>query len=124
MREIPRISEAEWEVMRVLWSKSPLTANQIIEALAESRQWKPNTVRTLISRLVKKKVIGFQDVNRIYYYHPLVSQEECLKVENRSFLARVYGGALKPMLVSFLQDEELSAQEIEELKRLLDGKKG
>jgi BlaI family penicillinase repressor len=120
MKEIPRISEAEWEVMKVLWAKSPFTANQVIEALADTTDWKPKTVKTLISRLVKKDAIGFTQDNRAYYYYPLVDETECLKAESQSFLNRVYGGALKPMLINFLREETLSMEEIEELKRILD----
>jgi BlaI family penicillinase repressor len=120
MKEIPRISEAEWEVMKVLWVKSPSTASQIIESLADTTDWKPKTVKTLISRLVKKDAIGFKQDNRIYYYYPLVDENECLRAEGHSFLNRVYGGALKPMLINFLREEKLSIEEIEELKHILD----
>ncbi|MDF2672445.1 MAG: beta-lactamase [Clostridiales bacterium] len=120
MIEIPRISEAEWEVMKILWVKSPSSANQIIESLSGSNNWKPKTVKTLISRLVKKNAIGFTQDNRVYYYYPLVDEDECLKAESQSFLNRVYGGALKPMLINFLREEKLSMDEIDELKRILD----
>lgn len=120
MKEIPRISEAEWEVMKILWAKSPLAANQVIESLSDSIDWKPKTVKTLISRLVKKNAVGFTQDNRIYYYYPLVDEDECLKAESQSFLNSVYGGALKPMLINFLREEKLSMEEIEELKRILD----
>jgi len=120
MKEIPKISEAEWEALRVLWEKERSTASEIIEALSKNTNWKPTTIKTLLARLVKKKAVGFQEVDRTYFYFPLVTQSECTKVENRSFLQRVYGGALKPMLAQFIQDEKLTADEIEELKRLLD----
>ncbi len=118
--KVSRISEAEWEVLSVLWSKAPRTANEVVEALADLTDWKPNTIKTLLTRLVKKNVVGFREEKRVYSYFPLVGREECLRAENRFFLERVYGGALKPMLVSFLKDETLTAEEIEELKRLLD----
>ena len=120
MKEIPKISEAEWEVLRVLWRKTPCTASEVIEALADNTNWKPTTVKTLLARLVKKNAVGFREVDRTYSYFPLVTQAECVRVENQSFLQRVYGGALKPMLVQFIRDEELTADDIEELKRLLD----
>lgn len=121
MQEIPRISEAEWAVMKVFWSRpTPTPANEVVRALADITDWKPKTVKTLINRLVKKNALGYQEDGRIYYYYPLVNEEECIKAESRSFLRRVYGGALKPMLVNFLREEELSREEIEELKRILD----
>ncbi|MDK2984517.1 MAG: BlaI family transcriptional regulator, penicillinase repressor [Clostridia bacterium] len=124
MKEIPRISEAEWVVMKVFWSRQvPSAANEIVGALACSTDWNPRTIKTLISRLVKKGALGYQEDGRTYYYYPLVNEDECIKAESRSFLRRVYGGALKPMLVNFLREEKLSSEEIEELKRILDERK-
>jgi BlaI family penicillinase repressor len=120
VKEIPKISEAEWEVLRVLWEKEPCTANDVIEALANNTNWKPTTVKTLLARLVKKDAVGFQEADRTYSYFTLVTQSECTRVENRSFLQRVHGGALKPMLAQFIRDEKLTGDDIKELKRLLD----
>jgi len=125
MSEIPKISEAEWEVMKIVWSKtSPCTANEIVDALGGIADWKPNTVKTLITRLVKKRALGYEEERRMYLYYPLVSEDKCIKSETKSFVKRVFGGALKPMLVTFLQEEKLSQDEIEELKRILEERKG
>lgn len=120
MKDIPKISEAEWEVLRVLWEKTPCTASEVIEALANDTHWKPTTVKTLLARLVKKNAVGYREADRTYSYFPLVTKTECIRVENKSFLQRVYGGALKPMLVQFIRDEKLTADDIKDLKRLLD----
>ena len=122
MQKTPKISDAEWQVMRVTWSKSPITANEVVEALSPSTTWKPKTIMTLINRLVKKGALGFEKNGRAYRYSPLVEESECVRSESRSFLERVYGGALQPMLANFLEDGELSREEIEELKRILDQK--
>lgn len=125
MSEIPKISEAEWEVMKIVWSRtSPCTANEIVDALVGIADWKPNTVKTLITRLVKKRALGYEEERRMYLYYPLVSEDKCVKAETHSFVKRVFGGALKPMIVTFLQDEKLSQNEIEELKQLLEERKG
>ncbi|TVX93487.1 BlaI/MecI/CopY family transcriptional regulator [Paenibacillus agilis] len=123
MKEIPRISEAEWEIMKILWSKAPTTANEVIEVLADNKEWKPATIRSLISRLLKKNALGFHQDGKTYLYYPLVSEEECIKAESSSFLRRLYGGALKPMFVNFLNQEKLTEDEVEELKKLLDERK-
>lgn len=116
---LPSISDAEWEVMKVLWEQHPLTAAEIIERLSD-HHWKPKTVKTLISRLVQKKAIDFHKRSRAYAYYPIVDQKACIREESRSFLNRIYGGSLKPMLVHFLEDEQLSEDEIKELKQLLE----
>ncbi len=119
---IPKISDSEWHIMKVLWEQAPLTANQIVEKLADKFTWNPRTVKTLINRLVKKNAVNFEQDGRIYLYHPVITEEVCIKAERQSFLNRVYDGALKPMLVSFLEEEKLSAEEIVELKQILDEK--
>lgn len=122
MRSLPRISEAEWLVMEVLWSKGPMTANGVVEELTRKTKWHPKTIKTLIHRLLKKKTIGFEKEGREYRYYPAVKQAECVRRERRSFVRRVYGGAMKPMLAEFLKDADLSVDDVADLKRILDQK--
>ena len=122
MKDIPKISESEWRVMKVLWARSSATANEVIEALSDKTSWNPKTTRTLLGRLVRKKALGFERHGREYHYFPLVSEHTCVRAESRSFLKRVYGGSLRPMLAAFLQEQNLSQEEISELKRILDEK--
>lgn len=124
MNDVPRISEAEWEVMKVFWKHSPATASDVMNELRNDKEWKPATVKSLINRLLKKKALEFHKEGKTYLYSPLVSEEECVKAESKSFLRRLYGGALKPMFVQFLKDEKLTEEEIKELKYLLDKKSG
>jgi BlaI family penicillinase repressor len=106
--------------MKIIWSKEyPCTANEVYASLENNTDWKPNTVKTLITRLVKKQALGFREEQRVYYYYPLISEEECVRAETHSFVNRVFGGAVKPLLVNFLQEEDLTPEDIEELKRLL-----
>jgi len=122
MKRLPRISKSEWQVMKVLWAKSPATANEVIDALTGTCDWSDKTIRTLLTRLVSRKALGYKQSGRSYLYYPLVEERQCVKAESRSFLRRVYGGALMPMLAAFLEDTQLSDREIAELKRILDEK--
>ena len=122
MKRMPRISDSEWLVMRVLWSNGSITANEVVEQLAGETHWKPKTVKTLINRLVKKGAVSFDRDGRQYRYHATVSRAECVRKERVSFVQRVYGGTTKPMLAAFLEDAELSAEDIAELKRILEEK--
>lgn len=93
MRDIPKISESEWEIMKIIWkSGGPITSEQIAARLPEEIDWSEQTVRTFINRLLKKKVIGFEKSGRSYLYYPLFSEKECVKAESRSFLKRVFSG--------------------------------
>ena len=122
MRSTPRISDAEWEVMKICWAKPPVTSQDVIDALAARHEWHPKTIKTLLGRLVKKGALGFKREGRAYLYQPIVAEKECVTAESRSFLDRVFGGALKPMLAHFVDHERLSPEEIKDLKRLLDRK--
>ena len=122
MKQIPKISASEWQIMKLLWAKSPSTANEIVKALSATTAWKPKTIKTLINRLVKKQALGYEKKGRQYHYYPLVDKAECIGTESRSFLKRVYDGATKPMLASFLENEDLSPKDIKDLKQILNRK--
>jgi BlaI family transcriptional regulator, penicillinase repressor len=118
----PRISGAEWEIMKICWNRSPASAREIIGALAANTEWHPKTVKTLLNRLVKKRALGFQKDGRAYLYRPLVAEKDCVAAESKSFLDRVFGGSLQPMLAHFVEHRKLSPPEIAELKTLLKKK--
>ena len=122
MRTLPKISESEWLVMRVLWSNGALTANEVVKKLTGQTKWKPKTIKTLITRLMKKEAIEFKKEGRKYRYYAAVSEAKCVGAQRRSFVRRVYGGTMKPMLAAFLEDADLSAEDISELKKILEQK--
>ncbi|ABS42210.1 BlaI/MecI/CopY family transcriptional regulator [Clostridium botulinum] len=123
MKDMPKISAAEWEVMKLLWKENPLTSEKIINSLTEKMDWSTQTVKTFITRLLKKEAIGFEKVGRAYNYYPLISEDECIKAENQSFLQKVYDGAVGMLFTRFLEEETLSQEEIEELEQILKDKK-
>ncbi len=124
MAKIPCISEAEWKVMKLLWAKSPQGAYDIIEVLGKSEDWHPNTIKTILSRLHKKKALGVKKYKNLYLYYPLVSEEDCVHAESELFLQRLFGGSVKPLLVHFVKRQRLTAADLEELKRMLERKQG
>ncbi len=119
-KSIPKISEAEWEVMKLLWKSSPRTANEIVDELTGTTHWKRETIRTLVNRLVQKKVIAFRKHGRQYHYFPKVTEAEGIRAEAESFIKRIGGGPIEPMLAAFVEDKHLSAEKIARLKRILD----
>jgi BlaI family penicillinase repressor len=123
MSENPRITEAESEVMKLLWKEQPLSAGDIISRLSQDMQWTQQTIKTFLNRLHKKKAIAFQKTGRNYHYYPLVSHEQYLKIENQTFLDRVYNGAAGALCAHFIQETPLSEDEIDELRELLERKK-
>ncbi len=112
------ISGAELEVMKVLWQQSPLTANEVVELLADA-DWHEKTVKTLLNRLVAKQAIGFDKDGRAYRYYPLVAQTDYQQKESRSFIDKVFGGRLAPLVAGFAGQKQLSADDIAELKQVI-----
>jgi BlaI family penicillinase repressor len=121
MKSIPKISESEWVVMKAIWNENPVTANRVVDVLSETA-WKPNTIKSLLNRLVKKGVVGHESIGRVYHYYPLVEETLLVKTESHSFLKRVFGGAIQPMLVTLIEGEDLSSEDIEDLKQILEKK--
>src|SRR5687768_10541846 len=107
MKSAPRISEMEWEVMRVIWKRHPISGSEVIQTLAAAdKSWHPKTARTLLGRLVKKGALRFEPMVRGYQYWPLVTERECVAAASESFVERVFGGSLKPMLAHFVEERK------------------
>jgi len=122
-KRLPRIAESEWRVMQVLWEHGPQTANEVVQGLDGQVKWKPRTIKTLISRLVQKSAVTFEAEGNRYRYAAAVNESECIRSETKSFVRRVYQGAMKPALAAFLENTDLSPQEIKELQEILEQKR-
>lgn len=121
-RKPPQISDAEWEVMNVLWNDSPLTASEVAEAVCSRMKWHPRTVKTLLGRLVRKRVLRYREEGNRYLYRPAIERDQYVREEARSFLDRVFGGSATPMLVHFVENAGLTEEELAELRAALDRK--
>jgi BlaI family penicillinase repressor len=119
---IPTISESEWVVASIVWERTDLTASEIAERLPRDTRWKLKTVNTFLARLVAKGVLEANLDGRAFRYRALISKEQCVRGEGESFLRRVFGGAVAPMLAHFVESSDLNAEEIAELRRMLQRK--
>ena len=122
MRELPQISEAEFEVMKVVWKYAPINTNEITEKLTQTTNWSPKTIQTLINRLVSKKALTYEKQSRVFVYTPLVKEDEYIRRESNTFLNRFYDGNIISMLASYIEDDKLSEAEIDTLRSLLSEK--
>ena len=122
MAKLPRISDAEWLVMETLWSDSPRTANEVVDALASQSDWSAATIKTMLNRLVKKGALKFKADGKRYLYTPAVSRDACVRSETRGLVDRLFGGSVAPLLAHFVEDHKLTRAEIEQLRKLLDRK--
>ena len=85
MDKLPQISEAEYEIMKIIWDESPISTNSICEKVPSIHNWSNKTVHTLLSRLVSKHVISYEQKGRMYYYFPIISKNKYLSQENHNF---------------------------------------
>lgn len=119
MNNLPQISEAEFEVMKIVWKYAPINTNEITEHLTKTTSWGPKTIQTLIKRLVTKKALTYEKQSRIFVYTPLIKEEEYLSQQSISFLNRYYNGNIAAMLSSYLDQNKLPEEEISALRSLL-----
>jgi BlaI family transcriptional regulator, penicillinase repressor len=121
MAQTPQISDSEWDVMKVVWEFGPLTSGDVVRRMEEGgTQWAPRTTKTLLGRLVKKGAVSSQESDGRVMYRAKVTREACVKRESRSFLARVFNGAVTPALVHFLEEAKLSGKDVAELRKILE----
>ena len=119
MSALPQISEAEFEVMKVVWKYAPINTNEITERLLRTTSWSAKTIQTLIKRLVTKSALTYEKQGRVFVYTPLVKENEYINQQSNSFLNRFYGGDLGAMLSAYLENNQLSETELHHLRSIL-----
>src|SRR5690606_36467627 len=119
LKEIPQISEAEYEVMRVVWKYEPISTPEVVEKVSKKIDWKPNTIQTMLTRLVKKKALQTRKQGRVFVYTSLIEQHEYVEQKSKLFLKQFFGGALNSMVLNFIENDQLSKEDISELKKIL-----
>ena len=122
MAPLPQISEAEYEVMKIVWKHAPISTNEIKERLTADTDWSPKTVQTLIKRLVNKGALTYEKQSRVFVYTPLVKEQEYVNEESSSFLKRFYNGDITAMLSAYIEDDRLSESDIDSLRSLLSSR--
>ena len=119
MSKLPQISEAEFEVMKVIWKYAPISTNEVTEKLTQTTDWSPKTIQTMLKRLVTKKALTYEKQSRVFVYTPLAPETEYIRQESNSFLNKYYNGNIVSMLTSYLEDDKLSKTELDTLRHLL-----
>ena len=113
------LSKAEFEVIDALWANYPASASEIIERISDDKQWHEKTIKTLLSRLHKKGAVSFVKQGRLYIYSPTIERADYTLKESRNFIERLFSGQIAPLVSSFAKSEELSQQDINELKKVI-----
>ena len=112
------ISDAELEVMKVIWYENrPITSLDIVEAF-ENKGWKKTTIGTFLTRLVEKGALSAEKQGKLYYYTPLISQKDYRKSQTKNLISSLYGGSIKDFAVSLFEEQSISDEELKELKAI------
>jgi BlaI family penicillinase repressor len=119
----PLLSPAEWDVMKILWDDGPLAARDVFARLPKNRGWAYKTVKTLLSRLVAKQALEYDQIGNSYLYRAAVDRQAVTRQEVRSVFQRLISEACSPVLAQFIDEANLSDAEIRQLKRRLDEKR-
>jgi len=114
-----RIGEAEYAVMEVLWSDSPLTAAEVAERAPAERGWSIRTVKTMLSRLLAKGVLAHEEQGRRYLYRPAVARADYVAQESGRLIDRMFGGRVTPLVAQLAERDRLTPADIEEIEALL-----
>ena len=113
------ISNAELEVMKVLWAEAPLPAAAIVKQLQQTTDWQAKTIKTLLNRLVQKGALNFEHEGRAYLYHPVIAETDYQIHAGQTFVQRLFAGKVTPLVASFAAAEQLSKDDISALKALI-----
>lgn len=116
------ISDAESVVMDVLWRASaPMSAEEVVAALADTTDWQEPTIKTLLNRLLGKRAIIAVREGKRYLYSAKLKREDYVHIESKSLLDRLFGGRVAPLVAHFSEAGKLSKKDLAELKRLIEG---
>ena len=114
------ITDSEYAIMKVLWqSTEKLTVADVCAGLS-GKEWTPSTVSTLLQRLAKKEVIGFEKRGKAHYYFPILKKDEYSVNETRSLIQKLYDGSLKNLVAALTENKAISKNEIAELKEMFN----
>lgn len=123
MKKDVKVSDAELKVLNIIWKEKSATSKRIVDLVQEIEEWNRKTVHTLLKRLVEKGAVNAIKEGNNYIYTPAIKKREFQKKESISFIKKLYNGSISSLVTSFIEDEDISNEEIEKLYKLLDSKK-
>lgn len=114
-----RISDAELDLMEVLWAADePLTSADVAERV-EARGWSMATVKTMLGRLITKGAISHREDGRRFLYSPAIEREAYVGSESKRFVERLFGGRLSPLVARLAEEDALDEEDIAAIEALL-----
>ena len=122
-KPIVELTEAEWEIMKVIWEKEPCAAGTVQEKLTENRNWAYSTVKTTMDRMVEKGFLEIDKIRNLQLFKSCISQIDAKRGEFRKMLTRAFDGALTPMMQFLIEHEGISKTQASQLRELVNSAK-
>lgn len=116
----PELTEAEWTIMKVVWTNEPCAAGTVQEALAKTKDWAYSTVKTTMDRMAGKGLLEITKIRNLQLFSSMISEDDAKKGEFRKMLKRAFDGALTPMMQFLIEEEGLSKGELNQLRKIVD----
>lgn len=116
-----QITDAELEIIQLLWENQELTLNEIIEKLSQEKKKNKSTIKTLLYRLVEKgSVKAITNSRKEHKYKAVIDKETYLKMENETFLSKLYNGNTNKLLLNFVEDKKITKKDLQDLMDLIE----
>lgn len=119
MKKLPQISEGEFEVMKVVWRKAPVSTTEVTDELTRETSWSPKTIQTMLKRLVTKGALTYHKEGRVFIYSPIIDEKEYLDHKSHSFLHRYFHGDITALVSSYIENDQLTSSDIKTLREIL-----
>ena len=118
-KDLPGLSPAEWEVMKVIWEHGPLAARDVNSYLSEDQTWSYATVKTMLRRVVKKGWVDYDQIGNSYLYRAVVGRDKATFSAVGEFSSRVLDGVLAPFVAYFARQNDLSPEDLDQLEEII-----
>ena len=123
MEEKYHITDSEWEIMRVVWANNEVTSNFVFEVLGEKMNWKRTTVKTLLNRLLERKILKKREIGNKYLYSTEYTEEEVAKIYILGTFKKICNTKVGKMIAYVIENSELSFDDLEIILKAVEVKK-
>jgi BlaI family transcriptional regulator, penicillinase repressor len=114
-----KIAAAESQILEALWRRSPLTFEAIVADVGPANDWAAGTVRTLVTRLLRKKAIAGAKAEGGYVYRPLIARSSYVRSESQGLLDRLFDGEVTPLVAALAEHRALTPADLAKLEALI-----
>lgn len=115
-----KVADTELIILKILWNEAPLTIGQIITRAQQTTEWHDNTIKTIVTRLFKKQLVGRDKDGKQFFYSPIIEQSAVVEQASAGLLSRFFDGKLSPLIAHFADHKKISDKDIKEIEAILE----